>query len=93
METNKFYPGLNRLLIKELPVPKKQDELLVSAESPFNYGEIISVGAIKDKKELEEFFNKGDRVYFLKNSGLLIDLPEGSYKLLNAQEVLVGERQ
>ena len=90
---SKFYPGLNRLLIKQCDLPDS-GSILSSAISAYAYGTIEAVGSIKDKAELNpEQFQVGDNVYFLSQSGTNIDLPEGTLRLLPITEVLVGVKK
>ena len=88
-----FYPGLNRVLVsvKELPAT---DDLIVSSSKPYGYGEIVAVGAIKDKEAIDEtMFQKGDNVYFLSQAGLNMELPYGDLRLLAITDILVGEKE
>lgn len=91
--TETFYPGLNRILVKEKEVPSNPKSVLFSTESNFKYGEIVAKGAIKDSKEIgEDYLKVGDDVYFLANAGLDISLPHGTFKLLAITEILVGKK-
>lgn len=85
----KYYPGLNKVLVKEKELPKVES-ILSSSKNLLNFGEIVAVGAIKDRKDIEEGYQKGDEVYFLAQAGLPIELPEGNFKLLNVTEILLG---
>ena len=52
-----------------------------------------TVQPIKDKEDIDTTTYKvGDNVYFLAQSGFNIELPEGTFRLINIQEVLVGEK-
>ena len=90
--SSSYYPGTNRLLVKELPAPKL-DTILTFAESPYKYAQIEAVGPIKDRKDIgEDLFKTGDYVYFLSQAGLVIDLKGGTYRLLTITDILVGEK-
>ena len=87
----KYYPGLNRLLVKKMDLPETKS-LLSSGSNLLAYGEIIAIGSIKDDKEIDQdMFNIGDRVYFLAQAGMNIDLPEDTYRLITITDILVGE--
>lgn len=89
-EVSKYYPGLNRLLVVEKEVPQTPCTL-ISPDSPYSYGEIVGVGSIKDSKDIAcDQFNVGDNVYFLSSAGIKMHLPEGTFKLLNVQEIIIG---
>ena len=94
MTINKaFYPGLNRVLVKELEVPVSKNSILAIPDNRFKYGVIEAVGSIKERNEIDETTYKvGDHVYFLAQSGIAMDLDDATFKLLNVQEILVGER-
>lgn len=86
-----FYPGLNRLLVKQSDLPSNSSIITITADQKYAYGEIIAVGTIKDKKEFDEgHFEKGDNIYYLAQAGIDIDLPDGTFRLLQVQDVLVG---
>lgn len=86
-----IYPGLNRVLVKKLDLPETKS-ILASSSSLLAYGEIVAVGAIKDDKDIDgDMFNTGDRVYFLAQAGMNIDLPEDTYRLIAITDILVGE--
>lgn len=90
--TKDYYPGLNRLLIEEQALPSA-NSLLVTPDSRFKYGTIVAAGSIKDRADIDTTTYKvGDNVYFLAQSGFNIELPEGTFRLINVQEVLVGEK-
>lgn len=87
----KYYPGLNRLLVKKMDLPETKS-ILSSGSNLLAYGEIIAIGSIKDDKEIDQdMFNIGDRVYFLAQAGMNIDLPEDTYRLITITDILVGE--
>lgn len=89
-----FYPGLNRLLVKPMTLPSNSSIITVTATQQYAYGEIIAVGSIKDRKEFEEgHFKVGDKVYYLAQSGIDIDLPDGTLRLMQVNEVLVGVKE
>lgn len=89
-----FYPGLNRLLVKQMDLPSNSSIITVTATQQYAYGEIVAVGTLKDSKEFEEgHFKKGDKVYFLAQSGIDIDLPDGTFRLIQVNEVLVGVKE
>ena len=91
---SKFYPGLNRLLVKQMELPSNSSIIEITANKQYAYGEIIAVGTVKDRKEFEDgHFVKGDNVYFLAQSGIDIDLPDGTFRLLPINEVLVGVKK
>lgn len=94
MTINKaFYPGLNRVLVKELDMPLNARNILAIPDSRFKYGIIEAVGSIKERNEIDETTYKvGDHVYFLAQSGIAMDLDDATFKLLNVQEILVGKR-
>ena len=94
MTINKaFYPGLNKVLVTELDMPLAKDNILAIPDNRFKYGVIEAVGSIKERKEIDETTYKvGDFVYFLAQSGFTIDLEEGTFRLLNIQEIVVGKR-
>ena len=87
----KIYPGLNKLLVQELPLPQTSS-LLMPSTNAFKYGEIKYVGAIKDKDKIgDEMFKAGDKVYFLVSAGIAMDIPnEDELRLINVTDVLVG---
>lgn len=91
---SRIYPGLNRVLIKELELPEAKDALIVSSAKPFKYGEIVAIGSIKDKENIDDtMFKVGDKVYYLGHIGTKIELEElGEVLLLNIQEILVGRQ-
>lgn len=86
------YAGLNRVLVKDLELPKV-DSILASSTSVLSYGEILACGAIKEEDSIPDFmFNEGDKVYFLSRAGLVLDLPDGQVRLLNITDILIGEK-
>lgn len=86
------YAGLNRVLVKDLELPKV-DSILASSTNLLGYGEIVVCGAIKDEDKIPDFmFNDGDKVYFLARSGIMLDLPEGQFRLLNITDILIGDK-
>ena len=86
------YAGLNRVLVKDLELPKV-DSILASSTSVLSYGEILACGAIKEEDSIPDFmFNEGDKVYFLSRAGLVLDLPDGQFRLLNITDILIGEK-
>ena len=86
------YAGLNRVLVKDLELPKT-DSILASSTSTLSYGEILTCGAIKEEDSIPDFmFNEGDKVYFLSRAGLVLDLPDGQFRLLNITDILIGEK-
>lgn len=88
---SKTYPGLNRLLVKQGQLPSTGSIISVTEAQKYAYGEIIAVGSIKDAKDIKaDQFEVGDNVYFLAQSGIDIDLPEGTFRLLQMPEVLIG---
>lgn len=91
---SEIYAGLNRLLVEVKEVDNK-DSLIVSSKKSIGFGEIKSVGSIKDKKDIDETtFKVGDFVYFNPNAGIDIEIPNhGKFRLLNISDVLVGEKQ
>lgn len=91
--TKKFYPGLNKLLIKKEDLPDT-GSLLSLGNSNLAYGEIYAVGAIKDRETIDKtMFVEGNKIYYYGTSGIDIELPEiGTLRLINAAEVLVGVR-
>lgn len=93
MTIKSFYPGLNRLLVKETEMPVPKDNILSIPDKQFKYGVIEAVGSIKDRGDIDETtFKVNDEIYFPSRSGISIELPCGTYKLLNIQDVLVGKR-
>lgn len=93
MTIKSFYPGLNRLLVKETDMPLSENNILSIPDSKFKYGVIEAVGSIKDRSDIDETtFKANDEIYFLSRSGIPIELPCGNYTLLNIQDVLVGRR-
>ena len=93
MTIKSFYPGLNRLLVKETEIPVPKDNILSIPDKQFKYGVIEAVGSIKERNEIDETTYKvGDHVYFLAQSGIAMDLDDATFKLLNVQEILVGRR-
>lgn len=87
----KYYPGLNKILVKELELPQT-NSILATSNNLLHYGEIFAIGAIKDDKEIDsDMFNTGDKVYYLAQAGMNIDLPNDTYRLINITDVLVGE--
>lgn len=86
------YAGLNRVLVKDLELPKT-DSILASSTSTLSYGEILACGAIKEEDSIPDFmFNEGDKIYFLSRAGLVLDLPDGQFRLLNITDILIGEK-
>lgn len=86
------YAGLNRVLVKDLELPKV-DSIIASSTSVLSYGEILACGAIKEEDSIPDFmFNEGDKVYFLSRAGLVLDLPDGQFRLLNITDILIGEK-
>lgn len=86
------YAGLNRVLVKDLELPKT-DSILASSANTLSYGEILACGAIKEENSIPDFmFNEGDKIYFLSRSGIVLDLPEGQFRLLNITDILIGEK-
>lgn len=93
MTIKSFYPGLNRLLVKETEIPVPKDNILSIPDKQFKYGVIEAVGSIKDRGDIDETtFKVNDEIYFHSRSGISIELPCGNYTLLNIQDVLVGKR-
>ena len=89
-ENIKMYAGLNKILIKEEETPTTEG-LLALPVNNLKYGKIVSVGAIRDSKDIkEDTFCEGDYVYILAQAGINVDLPNGTYKLITATDVLVG---
>lgn len=87
-----YYPGLNKIAVIEEALPNNND-LFVIPDNKFKYGEIVAVGSIKDKGDIAtDTFKVGDKIYFLAQSGFNMDLPEGTIRLLNIQEVVIGKR-
>lgn len=90
----KAYPGLNRLLVKPMKLPDNGSILAVPSAQKYSYGEIVAVGTIKDQKEFKDgHFYVGDGIYYLAQSGIDIDLPEGTFRILPITEVMVGVKQ
>lgn len=88
---SKFYPGLNRILVKKMDLPTSSSIIAVTANQQYGYGEIIAVGSVKDSKEFKDgHFYIGDNVYYLAQAGTDIELPDGTFRLLSINEVLVG---
>lgn len=93
MTIKSFYPGLNRLLVKETEMPVSKNSILSIPDNQFKYGVIEAVGSIKDRDDIDETtFKVNDEIYFPSRSGISMELPCGIYKLLNIQDVLVGRR-
>ena len=91
---SKYYPGLNKLMVVEEALPEVKDDIFVTPDSKFKYGKIVAVGSIKDRGDIAtDTFIVNDHVYFSAQSGFTMTLPEGTIKLLNVQEVVIGERQ
>lgn len=91
---SKFYPGLNRILVKKMELPTSSSIIAVTANQQYGYGEIIAIGSIKDSKEFKaDHFEEGDNVYYLAQAGIDIELPDGTFRLLPINEVLVGTKK
>lgn len=89
-----FYPGLNRLLVKQKELPSNSSIITVTANQQYAYGEIVAVGTVKDRKEFEPGqFEVGDNVYYLAQSGVDIELPEDTLRILPINEVMVGVKK
>ena len=86
----KYYPGLNKVLVEQQQIPT-DDSILTLSSNVMSYGKVIALGPIKDKKEIgENFLKEGDNVYFLTQAGINMQLPEGTYKLMNVTDILLG---
>lgn len=89
---NKYYPGLNRVLVETKALPKT-NSILATSTSIFSYGTIVAIGAIKDESDISEnMFNLNDNVYFLAQAGINFELPEGTFRLINITDILVGQK-
>lgn len=87
-----IYPGLNRILVKQKELPDT-GSILASSSNIFSYGEIVAVGALKDDIKFKDgTFKEGNNVYFLSQAGILMEIPQGTFKLLSISDILIGEQ-
>lgn len=89
----KFYPGLNRVLVLKDTQKVEESGLLLTAPSSVESGTLEAVGSIKDGNGVDSTtFKVGDKVKFLPQSGMNIDIDGVTYRLMSITEILVGER-
>jgi co-chaperonin GroES (HSP10) len=84
-----YYPGFSMILVEKKDVPKTG--LLMSATHPVGYGKVVAVGAIEDKF-IGTKPEVGNHIYFPSNAGSDIEIPEGTFRLIRVQEILLGDR-